>query len=153
MPVRPIASLPEFKQLIAKPTLTVVDFFATWCGPCKQISPHLEQLSNSKPHVNFGKVNVDTSKDILSEFPVRCMPTFMFFKNGQKIETFEGADINAIMRLVSDNEVLPPPPIPSAGELQEMKPKELLELMRKLHINSTGLLEKTDLLAAIEAHR
>eukprot|EP00796_Vickermania_ingenoplastis_P003795 gene3795-2685_t len=153
MPVIQVSALAEFKSFIAKPTLTVVDFFATWCGPCKAIAPQLEHLSNNKPHVTFLKVNVDACPDVMREYPVRCMPTFMFFKSGKNIESFEGADINSIMRLVSDNEVIPPPPIPSSEELANMKPKELLILMNRHGINSSGLLEKPELIAEIEKYR
>lgn len=153
MSVNTIASLAELQKLLAQPRLTVVDFFATWCGPCKMIAPQLEALARSKPHVNFAKVDVDRCPDIVREYPVRSVPTFRFFKGGQVVQTREGADIKSVESIVADNEVLPPPPIPSEEELKGMRPTELLQLMNKLHIDSTGLLEKPELILKLNQFR
>lgn len=153
MSVVGVSTLRELQVLLAQPKLTVVDFFATWCGPCKAIAPQIEQLARSKSHVNFCKVDVDRAPEIMSTYPVKCMPTFRFFKNGNAVASFEGADINSILNLVQEHEVVPPPPIPSHEVLCGMKPRDLLELMRKRHINSTGLCEKTELIAELEKYR
>lgn len=72
--------------------LVVVDFYATWCGPCKAIAPKVVDLSKANPDVVFLKVDVDECEDVATHYSVSCMPTFMFFKNGQKIEDFSGAN-------------------------------------------------------------
>lgn len=153
MAVRLVSSLAEFHALVKQPQLTVVDFFATWCQPCKTIAPFVDQLAVRKPHVNFCKVDVNASPEVMREYPVRCMPTFMFFKAGKKVDFLEGGDVSAIQRIVSNNEVVPPAPLPPAAELAQLKPKELLEVMKTRHINASGLLEKSELLAEIEKYR
>ncbi|CCW63419.1 unnamed protein product [Phytomonas sp. EM1] len=153
MSVKYVSSLPELRSLIGKPCLTVVDFFATWCPPCQSISPHIDQLAKCKPHVSICKVDVDRAPDIMQTYPVKCMPTFCFFNNGKLLETFEGSDIGEVTRLVNQYEVKPAPQIPSEEELTKMRPRELLSLMKLLHISSIGLTEKKDLIDEINKYR
>ncbi|KAJ3192286.1 Cytoplasmic thioredoxin isoenzyme 2 [Irineochytrium annulatum] len=87
--------------MYASPTgLTVVDFNATWCGPCKAIAPRFDQLSERHPGVNFLKVDVDEQSGIAGTYSVRAMPTFLFFKNGSKVDEVVGADIGKVESLV-----------------------------------------------------
>jgi len=72
-------------------SLLVVDFFATWCGPCQQIAPFFEQLSNRYPSVVFAKVDVDKCPSIAASQSVNAMPTFLFFFNKMKVDTQRGA--------------------------------------------------------------
>ncbi|KAK7200382.1 Thioredoxin/Thioredoxin-like domain containing protein [Novymonas esmeraldas] len=153
MAVRIISALAELQALASEPKLTVVDFFATWCGPCKMIAPLIEKLAATKPHVHFTKVDVDRSPEITRAYPVRAMPTFYFLKNGNVVATFEGADINSVTQLVQEHEVVPPPAIPSNEELEAMKPRDLLSLMRRHYIPTSGLVEKTELIDAIKKYR
>lgn len=153
MSVRHVASLAELRAFTTQPKLTVVDFFATWCGPCKNIAPVLEKLSVQKPHVNFCKVDVDHAAEIMKEYPVKCMPTFYFFKSGSIVDTLEGADPNTLGSKITNNEVIPPPPIPSDEELEQMRPRDLLALMRQHHMNTTGLMEKSELIEMIKKYR
>lgn len=77
--------------------------YADWCGPCKMIAPTFESLATkfSKPkRITFAKVNVDNQKDIASQYGVRAMPTFMIFKNGQAIDTIQGANPPALTAAV-----------------------------------------------------
>lgn len=60
--VTEVSSSAEFNRIIGASKLTVVDFFATWCGPCKAIAPELERMAASNPNVNFVKVDVDKSQ-------------------------------------------------------------------------------------------
>lgn len=69
----------------------VVDFFATWCGPCKRIAPALEKMSEEMSDVVFLKVDVDELQDLAAEQSVSAMPTFFFFKKGTKIHEVVGA--------------------------------------------------------------
>ncbi|GET89162.1 thioredoxin, putative [Leishmania tarentolae] len=153
MAIRVISTLAELQALTRQSKLTVVDFFATWCGPCKTIAPHLEYLASTKPHVNFAKVDVDRTPDVTHEYHVRAMPTFYFFKDGNVVATFEGADINSVTQLIQKHEVIPPPDIPSDVELNAMKPRDLLSLMRQHHISTTGLMEKNELIEEIRKYR
>ncbi|EPY85860.1 hypothetical protein CB1_000346006 [Camelus ferus] len=72
--------------------LVVVDFSATWCGPCKMIKPFFHSLSEKYSNVVFLEVDVDDCQDVASECEVKCMPTFQFFKKGQKVGEFSGAN-------------------------------------------------------------
>lgn len=72
--------------------LVVVDFWATWCGPCKIISPIVEELANEyEGKASFGKINTDENPDLASRFNIRGIPTLMFFKNGKNIDQLVGA--------------------------------------------------------------
>ena len=69
--------------------LIVIDFYATWCGPCKMIAPQIEEMSKSMSDVVFLKVDVDEAEDVAAEFNITAMPTFIFIKGGNKV-TFDG---------------------------------------------------------------
>jgi thioredoxin 1 len=64
----------------------VVDFFATWCGPCKAIAPKLGELSETYPNVRFIQVDVDKVRSVAQEMHIRAMPTFVLYKDGQPLE-------------------------------------------------------------------
>ena len=66
--------------------LVVIDFFATWCGPCKMISPKIEAMAGEMSNVVFLKVDVDEAEDVAEEYNISAMPTFIFLKNGQKVK-------------------------------------------------------------------
>ncbi|XP_034473551.1 thioredoxin-2 [Drosophila innubila] len=73
--------------------LVVVDFFATWCGPCKMIAPKLEELSQQYAEkIVVLKVDVDECESIAMEYEVSSMPTFLFIKNSVKVDQFVGAN-------------------------------------------------------------
>ncbi|KAI4884985.1 hypothetical protein NFI96_020251, partial [Prochilodus magdalenae] len=74
--------------------LVVVDFTASWCGPCRMIGPYFKKLSQSPDNKNvvFLKVDVDEAQDVASSCGIRSMPTFHFYKNGEKVEEFSGAN-------------------------------------------------------------
>ena len=65
--------------------LVVIDFFATWCGPCKMISPVLEEMEAQMSNVKFLKVDVDEAEDVAVHYQISAMPTFIFIKNGSKV--------------------------------------------------------------------
>lgn len=76
--------------------LVVVDFFATWCGPCKMISPKLEELAKDFKNITILKVDVDECEDLAMEYEVSAMPTFVFIKKGQKVDSFAGANFEKL---------------------------------------------------------
>lgn len=80
--------------------LVVVDFFATWCGPCKQIAPKFEEMAAAMPHVKFVKVDVDQCKEVSQAYKVSSMPTFKMLKGGKEVGTMSGADENALREKV-----------------------------------------------------
>lgn len=76
--------------------LVLIDFFATWCGPCKHIAPKFEELSKVYTNVTFLKVDVDESAELAEFFHIRAMPTFVFLRDGAIVKKIEGADLKAI---------------------------------------------------------
>ena len=85
--VKQIGSLADLNKEMADAgdKLVVIDFYATWCGPCKMISPKLEEMSKTKTNVVFLKVDVDEAEDVAMEYNISAMPTFLFMKNGKKV--------------------------------------------------------------------
>lgn len=71
--------------------MVVVDFYATWCGPCKGIAPKFAKLAAKHENVLFMKVDVDEAEEIVANFDVRLMPTFIFLLDGKQIDIVEGA--------------------------------------------------------------
>lgn len=98
--VAEIKSQKEFTDLIGEDKVAVVDFHATWCGPCKQIAPFVEKLSKDFSDANFVKVDVDEVTDVAAEFGVRAMPTFMIFRKGEKLAEVVGANPAALKAAV-----------------------------------------------------
>ena len=70
--------------------VVIVDFFATWCGPCKMLTPIFEELSNTMEAVDFVKVDIDKSLDIAREYNISSVPTMMIFKNGEVVDKIVG---------------------------------------------------------------
>ncbi|MCR8747153.1 thioredoxin [Romboutsia lituseburensis] len=85
-----IVNSEEFRSNVNE-GLVVVDFFATWCGPCKILAPVFEELSSEMDgKATFLKVDVDQCGDIAREYSISTIPTMMIFKNGEKQETMVG---------------------------------------------------------------
>lgn len=78
----------NFEELVTKNTgLALVDFWATWCGPCMMEAPVIEELANELDDVTVGKINVDTESDLAMMYGVMSIPTIMLFKNGECVYT------------------------------------------------------------------
>lgn len=76
----------KFNELISQDQLVLVDFYADWCGPCKMMSPILQETKSIvKDNVKIIKINVDQYQDLASEFMVRGVPTFILFKKGKML--------------------------------------------------------------------
>ena len=81
-----------FDGLLAQGKPMVVDFWATWCGPCKKIGPYIEQLAEKyADQVVVGKVDVDDNDELAMRFGVRNIPTVLFIKDGQVVDKQIGA--------------------------------------------------------------
>ena len=82
----------EFDEVIAQSSTPVlIDFWATWCGPCRALSPIVDELSDEIDGIAFYKCNVDENQDLAMRFNVMSIPTLMVFKGGEAIYTNVGA--------------------------------------------------------------
>ena len=82
----------NFNNEVRKYPLMVVDFWAPWCGPCRMVSPVIEQLARELAgKVVFGKVNVDENRTVAGAFGIQSIPTIAILKNGKAIDGFVGA--------------------------------------------------------------
>jgi len=81
----------EFDTLLSKEDVVVVDFTATWCGPCRLVAPLMEQLAEAyEGKVKVVKVDVDNNKPIFRRFGLRSIPAVLIFKNSELIDTIVG---------------------------------------------------------------
>ena len=97
--VKTIEDMKTYMTLVNTKPLVVVDFTATWCGPCKMIAPVFATLSTKFPSIYFLKVDVDANQDISGYERVSSMPTFAVYRYGKKVESFSGADGNKLTAL------------------------------------------------------
>ena len=75
-----------FDKALSQGKLMMVDFWASWCGPCRMLGPVIEQLDNQYPDVVVGKVNVDDEQELTMRYGVMSIPTVIFFKDGKEID-------------------------------------------------------------------
>ena len=79
------------EEVLKKEGVILVDFFATWCGPCKMLAPVLSQIAEEyKDKIRVGKVNVDENNELAMKYQIASIPTLIFFKNGEIVKTSVG---------------------------------------------------------------
>ena len=79
------------KEVLESDKLVLVDFWATWCGPCQMIAPVIEEIAKEcSDKVKVGKVNVDDNQELAIKYGVMSIPTLLFFKNGNLVNTVVG---------------------------------------------------------------
>jgi thioredoxin 1 len=85
-------------------TLIVIDFKATWCGPCKAIKPFIEYLHESYPNVEFMEIDIEDEdrNTIVSNFDIKKVPTFIFYKNGEVCNTLVGTNKDNLEGFVNE---------------------------------------------------
>ena len=87
-----VATNTNFSELIQDSKLVIVDFWATWCGPCRMISPILDELEEEMAdQITVVKVNVDDADQIAAQYRIMSIPTLLFIKNGQIVDKTVGA--------------------------------------------------------------
>lgn len=91
-----------FDAFVGGTDVAVIDFSATWCGPCKVLTPTVEALAGElKDQVNIGKVDIDAEQDLAIKFSVMSVPTLLFFKGGKQVDSMIGVQPrDAIMRKI-----------------------------------------------------
>lgn len=81
----------NFDSEVLKAQGTVlVDFWATWCGPCRMLSPIVDEVAGEHPEVKVGKINVDEQPELAQQFGIMSIPTLLVFKNGEKVQESVG---------------------------------------------------------------
>ena len=82
----------NFDDIVKRTSFLVIDCWAPWCGPCRMVSPIIEELAEEySDKVTFTKLNVDENVKIPYEFKIAAIPTLLFFRNGKHIDTLIGA--------------------------------------------------------------
>lgn len=97
--VSQIASAADFRSKIGS-GLVLVEFFATWCGPCKMIAPVLENFEKQYTNVSFYKVDIEQVAEIASEFAVSAVPTIILFKEGEQVDVVKGANAAKVKQIL-----------------------------------------------------
>ena len=103
MSVTPVTS-ENFKSFALEAVQPVLlDFWATWCGPCRMIAPIVEELAQENPHICFGKVNVDEEPALAAQFGITSIPTLVLLRGGKVVTTSLGyrpkADLEKLLEL------------------------------------------------------
>jgi thioredoxin len=75
----------DFETIIDTQPMVILDFWANWCAPCKMLNPIFEELAKHNTDIYFGKVDIESAKDLAEAFQVRSVPTLMAFKNGELV--------------------------------------------------------------------
>ncbi|OWF56299.1 thioredoxin-like [Mizuhopecten yessoensis] len=104
--MKDVYNMEQFETILreAGNKLVVVDFKATWCGPCKAIGPVYKNMAENEEYKNvvFCTVDVDEAPEVAEEYEVEMMPAFMFFKNGKKIKEILGANKDKIKSFIEE---------------------------------------------------
>ncbi|KAF8323696.1 thioredoxin-domain-containing protein [Clavulina sp. PMI_390] len=102
MSITQLHSLSDLSKVNEKSNgkLVVIDFNATWCGPCHMIAPKYQEFSRKYTDATFTEVDVDKAQDVARKYGVTAMPTFVFLKNGQQIDSVRGANPMALEKAI-----------------------------------------------------
>ena len=87
-----VATTANFAEILSQNHLVMIDFWATWCGPCRVLSPLVDEIADEMADTVFvAKCNIDDSEDIAMQYGIRSIPTLLFFKDGELVDRSVGA--------------------------------------------------------------
>lgn len=91
------------EEVLKSSDLVMVDFWATWCGPCKMFAPVIDEIADDNvPGLKVGKINVDEEPDLAGKYRVMTIPTLIFFKNGEQVASSVGVkNKNEVMAMIT----------------------------------------------------
>ena len=84
----PITSKDQFDEAIKSETLTIVDFWAVWCGPCRVLKPLLHKIAGEHPEIQLLTVDVDANQELAAEYDINSIPAVFMFKNWEMVDNF-----------------------------------------------------------------
>jgi thioredoxin 1 len=87
----------NFEEFIMSNQVAVVDCWAVWCGPCRMLSPLIEELAKERNGISFGKLNVDQNRATPMKYGIMSIPTLLYFKDGQLVDKTIGALPKAVI--------------------------------------------------------
>ena len=93
-----ITSKNQFDEAIKSENLTIVDFWAVWCGPCRVLKPLLHKIAGEHPEIQLLTVDVDANQELAAEYDINSIPAVFIFKNGEIVDSFVG--------VMPENEIL-----------------------------------------------
>lgn len=93
----------NIEEILEKNKITLVDFWAPWCGPCRMLGPIIEELATNNTDMTIGKMNVDENSQTAVKYGVRGIPTIIFFKDGQQIDKIVGVKSRAELQAKLDS--------------------------------------------------
>lgn len=78
------------QEVMQNGSMVILDFWASWCGPCRMFTPIIEQFADEHPEVFVGKVNIDEQSELVQRFGIMSVPTLVVFKNGEVVKKNAG---------------------------------------------------------------
>ena len=86
-------TIENFQQEVLECEKTVlVDFWAPWCGPCRNLAPIIDEVAEERTDIKVGKINIDDNKDLARQFKVMAIPTVLVFRNGEEVQRSVGPE-------------------------------------------------------------
>jgi thioredoxin 1 len=93
----------NFTSVLEENNVTVIDFWAEWCGPCRLLGPIVDKVAASNLDISIGKVNVDDNSDLAAKFGIRNIPTLLFMKDGEVVTKTTGIKTESQIQEIIDS--------------------------------------------------